>query len=106
MAVTHRWERKVLTVSQEKNDKIKRERGGGFDKNGLRVCLARLAQRFQTCVSLSSVFFFSRELLAAAGEEREVPGALHVRDEQGGVLSQREAGDILDRRGRPQQHAL
>lgn len=55
------------------------------------------------------LFFFSVyswKLLAAAGKEREVPGALHARDEQGGVLSERETGDVLDRGGRPQQHAL
>ena len=51
-------------------------------------------------------FFCSWELLAAAGEERKVPGALHARDDQGGVLSEWTAGDVLDRGGRPQQHAL
>lgn len=49
---------------------------------------------------------YSWKLLVAAGKEREVPGALHARDEQGGVLSERETGDVLDRGGRPQQHAL
>lgn len=48
----------------------------------------------------------SWELLAAAGQEREVPGALHARDEQGGVLPEWKTGDVLDRGGRPQQHAL
>lgn len=55
------------------------------------------------------LFFFSVyswKLLVAAREEREVPGALHARDEQGGVLPERETGDVLDRGGRPQQHAF
>lgn len=70
----------------------------------------RLAQRFRraTCDVPAFFFFFvySWKLLVAAGKEREVPGALHARDEQGGVLSERETGDVLDRGGRPQQHAL
>lgn len=45
---------------------------------------------------------YSWELLVAAGEKREVPGALHARDEQGGVLSEWTTGNVLDRGGRPQ----
>lgn len=74
------------------------------------MCVVSLGQRIQTFSLRHSSFLclsvYSWELLVAAGEEREVPGALHARDEQGGVLSEWKAGDVLDRGGRPQQHAL
>lgn len=62
--------------------------------------------RRATCDIRAFFSVYSWKLLVAAGKEREVPGALHARDEQGGVLSERETGDVLDRGGRPQQHAL
>ena len=60
-----------------------------------------------TCdIRAFSVVVYSWKLLVTAGEEREVPGTLYARDEQGRVLSEWKTGDVLDRGGRPQQHAL
>lgn len=84
------------------------ERGGRGERLGRLCCVSVWCvwvsgSRRSSCSIRFSCYFSpcSWELLAAAGEERAVPGALHARNEQGRVLSKRTTGDVLDRRGRP-----